>query len=239
MKTRMFLQFFPNIVTAVVCFALLLAMGCTLPASTSIISAREPDPGEAYNGPKVRIAIAKLEDKTRSKDFFQKNVTGEAVKDMLKTALTNTNHFSVLEALDQEASGQGKKDIPVKAIEIEGPELLVMAAITGYDPGVTSLTGNSGEGLLGKALKGLAGSFSQAWVTMDLRIVDARTRENVAAVAVEGKPNTISVGGILGSSGSTDNTFKTPMGLAIRSCIKQMAEFVASQTPQRYFHVTT
>jgi curli biogenesis system outer membrane secretion channel CsgG len=238
----MFSQFFPNTVTAVVCFALLLAMGCTLPASTSIISAREPDSGEAYNGPKVRIAIAKHEDKTLSKDFFQKNVTGEAVRDMLKTALTNTNRFSVLEELDQDASGQSKKDIPVKTIEIEGPELLIMAAITGYESEVTSVVGDSGEELLGKAwkgLEGLAGSFSQGWVTMDLRIVDARTRENIAAVAVEGKPNTINFGGIFGSSGSTDNSFKTPMGLAIRSCIKQMAEFVANQTPQRYFHVTT
>jgi curli biogenesis system outer membrane secretion channel CsgG len=210
---------------------------------------------ERYDGPKARIAVADFEDKMSSSGQYRAEY-GRGMADMLATALFNTNRYIVLERQkltyvlaeqDLGASGRIKRETAAPIGELEGAELLVTAAVTGFDPGVAGGGGSAGGvlgTLLGKAagqtLGNIAGGFRRAHLALDLRVIDTRTGRVVAANSVEGSATEFS-----GSGGAAGVTFggalggfaKTPMERAIREAIQESVDFVVSKTPARYFRV--
>jgi curli biogenesis system outer membrane secretion channel CsgG len=175
---------------------------------------------------------------------------------MLATSLFNTNRFIVLERqavqdVIQEqnlgASGRVSKETAADIGKIEGAELLVMGAVTEFEPGASGGGGGvSGSGIPGwggRILGGIAGGFKEAHLAIDLRLVDARTSRIVAATSVEGTATDVNLGGLLGGSGSNvalagslGGWSKTPMEKALRICLNKAVEFVVSQTPPQYYH---
>ena len=242
--------------------AVLFSIGIFLLNQSAIAQVRSgqgPSIGEAqaerYDGPKARIAVADFEDKMSSSGQYRAEY-GRGMADMLATALFNTNRFIVLERQkltyilteqDLGASGRIKRETGAPIGELEGAELLVVAAVTGFDPGVAGGGGSAGGvlgGLLGaragQTLGNIAGGFRQAHVAIDLRIVDTKTGRVVAANSAQGSATDFS-----GSLGVANTTFggalggfaKTPMEKAIREAIEASVNFVASQTPAKYYRV--
>ncbi len=230
-----------------------LIFGCTPPPSTTVRGGAGPDIATAqqaqYNGPKARIAVADFEDKMKRNRFYA-NEYGSGMKDMLATALFNTNRYVVLErdhvdmVLEEQdfgASGRVKQETASATGEIEGAELLVVAAVTGFDPAVSKAGAGLGSafGILGDLAAGVAGGFSQASIAIDVRIVDARTSRVVAATSVESKASKFSGGSVLSgvATGVGLGGFaKTPMEQAIRDAIEKMVQFLVSKTPAQYYH---
>lgn len=234
-----------------VCFAMVGLMAC---ASSKVTSSGGQDmvsaQMEAYDGPKARIAVADFEDKMSSSGQYRGEY-GRGMSDMLTTALFHTNRYIVLEREKIQAvivegilgaSGLVKKETAAAIGEIEGAELLITAAITGFDPGAAG-----GEGILGgilgrdigSKLGGLTGGFKKAHVAMDLRVIDTRTARVIAATSVEGSARSFSLGGTITglSMGSGLSGFsKTPMEAAIRDMIGKSVEYIVAQTPQTYYH---
>lgn len=228
--------------------------GCTPPPSTTVRGGAGPDIGTAqqaqYNGPQARIAVADFQDKMKRNRYYA-NEYGSGMKDMLTTALFNTNRYivlerdhvdSVLEEQDFGASGRVKQETASAIGEIEGAELLVVAAVTGFDPAVTGAgakVGSAFGGVLGDLAGGIAGGFSQSSIAIDVRIVDARTSRVVAATSVESKASKFGGGGVLSgvATGAGLSGFaKTPMEQAIRDAIEKMVQFLVSKTPAQYYH---
>jgi len=94
---------------------------------------------EPYDGPRARIAVAAFEDKTAKGG----SEIGGGLSTMLTTALVNTNRFLVLERdeiaevlreQDLGASGRVSAATAAPAGEIEGAEVLVLGAVTGFEP---------------------------------------------------------------------------------------------------------
>lgn len=171
---------------------------------------------EPASGGRYRIAVAAVIDKTdpaarkslpqqlermnASRDLEHRLVSAsvtEGLRDMLTTELFNSDRFIVLEreALDpviaeQEFSRSGRvgQATALPPAALEGAELLVLGAITGFDAGLSGGAlpipvplGNDGDfGIL--KLR-----FARGWVAMDLRLVDARSGRVLSSVAVEGK----------------------------------------------------
>jgi curli biogenesis system outer membrane secretion channel CsgG len=135
-----------------------------------------------------------------------------------------------VDALKQEMAltGQGYADKSgIKKGGIKGADLLIMAAITGWDPATSGAGGGLGGGVLGKAsaLFGAArGAFKKSSMAMDIRIVDTRTSEVLAATRVEGG----------GMGGGLGGFAKTPMEKAIRTCIYNAVKYITENTPQEY-----
>lgn len=220
--------------------------------SAHVTSSGGPDiasaQAESYNGPKARIAVSDFQDKMSSSGQYNA-AYGRGMSDMLTTALFQTNRYIVLErdklqdVIGEQnlgASGRVKKGTAAAVGEIEGAEVLVTAAITGFDPGVASKEGTlpnlaGSLGALGSLLPE-ALSYKKAHVAMDLRLVDTRTARVVAATSVEGSASGFSTagGGMLGGSLSTFS--KTPMETAIREMIRKAVSFIVAQTPQAYYH---
>jgi len=210
---------------------------------------------ERYDGPKARIAVADFEDKMSSTGQYRAEY-GRGMADMLATALFNTNRYIVLERQnltyvlaeqDLGASGRIKRETAAPIGELEGAELLVTAAVTGFDPGVSGAGGSVGGVLghifgkaAGESFGNVAGGFRRAQIALDVRIVDTRTGRVVAANSVQGSATEFS-----GSLGAANTTFagdlggfaKTPMERAIREAIQSSVDFVVSRTPASFFRV--
>lgn len=202
---------------------------------------------EAYNGPKARIAVADFEDKMSSSGHYRAEY-GRGMSDMLTNALFQSNRYIVLEREKLEAviaeqnlgaSGRVKKETAAAIGEIEGAELLVTAAITGFDPGAAGGGGGMAGVIPGGNLLGaVAGSFKKAHVAMDLRVIDTRTARVLAATSVEGSATAFGAGGLgIGGamSGGLGGFSKTPMETAIRKMITEAVKFIVAQTPQEFY----
>lgn len=220
-----------------------------------------------YSGPKAKVAVSRFEWKVGGSGTTTKisgfggqsfTVTREhtgymtGLKDMLTTAMVQSKRYRVLERMNVDAlkqemalTGQGYADQSgIKKGGIKGADLLIMAAITGWDPASSGGGGGLGGGVLGKAsaLFGAArGAFKKSSMAMDIRIVDAHTSEVLAATRVEGEGKSVNIGGSLlaltgsgGMGGGLGGFAKTPMEKAIRTCIYNAVKYIAENTPQQY-----
>lgn len=189
-------------------------------------------------GPLKRISVMNFTDKT-AKGW---RGIGEGMSEMLASALFGSGRFIVLERQaikdvikeqDLGASGRVKRETAAPIGEIEGAELLVYGAVTEFEPAEAGI----GGGTFIPGLKtGIIGGVKRAHVSIDLRIVDAKTSRIVATTTVVGKATDVGggVGTVIGG-GSTRLPIglagfqKTPMEQAIRVCIDEAVNFIASK----------
>lgn len=202
-----------------------------------------------YSGPKARIAVADFEVKAAK-------TTGEigtGLREMLVTALVNSNRFSVVErqvlnAVMQEqqlvASGAAQQGTGPQRGNIRTADLVITAAVTEFEPqasgGAAGIGGGSriGKGFLGV---GLGGSTNKAHMALDIRIVDTSTSEILASTRVQGQATDIAGGigiGFLGSWGlgaGLSGYANTPMEKAIRACIIEAVRYLSQTISANYY----
>src|SRR6056297_713746 len=199
-----------------------------------------------YNGPKARIAVARFENKSADSRNWWSPQIGDGMADMLTTALVNSGRYIVLErqnldtVLDEQdlgASGRIRQDTAADIGEIEGAELLVVAAVTEFD-GNTGGMRAGGGGIGGRVLGALSGGSRKAHMAIDLRVVDSRTSRILAATSVEGEAKDFDIGGALGGwsgsvglGGALSTWENTPREKALRAVIEASVDYVISVTP--------
>ncbi len=203
---------------------------------------------EAYDGPKARIAVARFTDKT-GKGWWTGQI-GDGMADQLTTLLFNTNRFIVLERQtvgdvlgeqDLGASGRVRRETAAPIGEIEGAELLVVAAVTEFEGAASGGRGRLG-GFNNRFLGAITGAFKKAHMAIDLRIIDSRTSRVVAAASVEGSSGSVDLGVVsryFGDSGALVGALggwkNTPTEKALRVVIAEAVDFVVTKTPQQYY----
>jgi curli biogenesis system outer membrane secretion channel CsgG len=199
---------------------------------------------ESYNGPKARIAVSRFTDKT-GKGWWSGQI-GDGMSDMLSTALFNSNRYIVLERqqlsdvlAEQDLAGAGrvKKETAAPIGQIEGAELLITGAVTGYEPGASGLGGGIGGG--GSVVGGILGGLKKSYLAIDVRVIDTKTSRVLAATTVEGSATDI--GGLIGIGGGhlgggLGGWSKTPLEKALRICIQEAVNFIVTKTPAQYYH---
>jgi curli biogenesis system outer membrane secretion channel CsgG len=245
------------------CIFILATLACSVSNRVTQPTVRvEPSvsqqPLPVYNGLKARIAVAGFEwgvgkgsSKTTIRGASEEPITIEhqagcrsGLRDALVTALFQTNRYEVLErgemgAIQEEMSlrSRGYTDQSgIKKGSIIGADLLIKAAITGWDPG-SSGAGGKIRAPIPFGVGGVGLSFRKSSLAMEIRIFDTSTSMIVAATRVEGEAKDfgISTGAIaFPLSGSLGMYAKTPMEKAIRACIEEAVRFVAASTPQKY-----
>jgi len=206
-------------------------------------------PLPSYSGPKARIAVADFDVKAAKAG----GDIGSGLREMLVTALINSNRFSVLErqalnAVMQEqelsASGAAQSGSGPQRGKIKTADLIITAAVTEFEPQASGgRAGIGGGGGVGSGILGglLGASLNKAHMALDIRIVDASTSEVLAATRVQGQATDIAGGfmaGFMGGwalGGGLSAYANTPMEKAIRVCIVEAVRYISQITPANYY----
>ena len=232
--------------------ALLLGLaGCASLSkhSASVDNTATAAPLPPYSGPKARIAVADFDVKAAKAT----REIGSGLREMLMTALINSNRFSVVErqalgAVIQEqelsASGVAQGDGGTQRGKIKTADLMITAAVTEFEPEASGgAAGVGGGGGVGSGILGgiLGVALNKAHMALEIRIVDTSTSEILAATRLQGQASDVSgaiMGGVFGRHGlgtGLSAYANTPMEKAIRICIIEAIRYVSQVTPANYY----
>jgi len=200
-----------------------------------------------YAGAKASTAVAKFEWKA-GYDYHHGEPSG--LRDMLSTVLVQSKRFRVLERQEFNAikdeiglseEGYTEQQTAKKRGKVKGADLLIVAAVTGWDPGTSGTGGGIGIGNW-KGFGGILGGITKSSMAMDIRIFDTETSEVLAATCVEGEATDFNLGGFgggiigtVGLAGGLSTYSRTPMEKAIRVCIYEAVKYIIENTPREYF----
>jgi curli biogenesis system outer membrane secretion channel CsgG len=211
-----------------------------------------------YDGPKARIAVASFADKTGG----GYDRIGEGMSEMFVTALVNSGRFIVLERdlidevireQDLTAGGRVKIGSGIASREIEGAEILVIGAVTEFEPEKMGIAGGIvGLGTLittallheqNSSIPIAAAAFTESHVAIDVRLVDTATSRVIAAVSVEGSGQDWG-GGVIAEVGGGMSRLPLVFGgfrhtatdRAVRKTIDMSVAAITFQAPPQYFH---
>jgi len=131
---------------------------------------------------------------------------------------------SVLGEQDLAASGRIRKGTGAKIGQVTGAQYLVMATVTAYEEDVKGTGGGISIGPIS-----LGGKSEDAYIAVDLRVVDTTTGDIVATRSIEAHASGggLNVGVHTGIFGANLGGFeKTPAGKAVRACVIEIVEYL-------------
>ncbi len=200
-----------------------------------------------YQGNKARVTVGKIKDKSGDCPWE----VAAAVGEMLSTALANHEKFIVLasqeevdELIDEIELGQSDYVEEGRGADkglMEGADVLVTGAVTGFEPDAGGGGGALG-GLKKKAFGAIGASKKEAKILMDIKLIDIRTRRIIKAMSLEGKASkwkADAAGGgwtsDLAMAGALSVYKNEPMEGAIREVLRKAVEEIAKKTPKEYY----
>lgn len=209
-----------------------------------------------YDGPKARIAVARFADKT-AKGYGS---IGDGLATMFVTALVNSDRYIVLERdiideiiAEQDLVTAGRASVLTGAPtgEIEGAELLVIGAVTEFEPnkfgiggGIIGLGTLIGSALLHEQNSNMpvgAAAYTESHIAIDVRLVEAATSRVLANVSVEGRGQDWG-GFVAGEVGGGKSELPLAFGgfqnaateKAVRAAIDIAVTAIAAETPHSF-----
>lgn len=177
--------------------------------------------------------IGVIEFKNESGAGWWRGGVGWELAGMLSNELAATNAFriverskleAVLEEQNLAASGRVNPATGAKMGKLTGAEYLVAGTVTAYEEG----TKNTGGGISIKGIS-LGGKSSEAYLAVDIRVINATTGEVDFVRTVEGRAKSggmaigISRGGFGGALAQEE---KTPAGKAIRAALVEITDYL-------------
>ncbi|HEX7708473.1 MAG TPA: CsgG/HfaB family protein [Thermoanaerobaculia bacterium] len=189
-------------------------------ASTALFAASKPS-----------LGVAEFTNDTNASWWYSD--VGRDLSGMLTNELAGTGQFKVVErsklegVLDEQdlaASGRMNKATGAKIGKLTGAQYLVYATVTAFD---TKTAGTGG----GVSFRGVSvgGKKEEAYIAVDLRVVDTTTGEIAYTRTIEARASSGGVnvglyrGGFGGNLGKYENT---PTGKAIRAMIMEISEYL-------------
>ncbi|MCX7546072.1 CsgG/HfaB family protein [Marinicella gelatinilytica] len=178
------------------------------------------------------VAVLDFTNETRA-SWWQTDV-GTELGGMLANELTSTGAFKVVERerlnsvlgeQDLGASGRVNPATAAKMGKVTGAQYLITGKVSAYEEN----TKGTGGGLSFKGIS-LGGKSQEAYLAIDLRVVNATTGEVEFVRTVEGrsKGGGMNVGVYRGGFGGTlGGHNKTPTGKAIRAALIEATDYLA------------
>jgi curli biogenesis system outer membrane secretion channel CsgG len=185
----------------------------------------------AQRGAKPVVGVADFENDTAV--GWWGNGVGRELGSMLANELSSTGAFRVVEReklgavlaeQDLASSGRIRQGTGAATGELTGAQYLVMGTVTAYEEN----TSNTGGGVSFRGIS-VGGNRSEAYLAVDLRVVDSSTGEVAYSRTVEGR----STGGGIslgisrgGFGGALANQKNTPAGKAIRAALVEITDYL-------------
>ena len=178
--------------------------------------------------------------------WWWKSSTASQLGDALSNELSATGNFKVVERQKLQAvlseqelaeAGLVKKPTGAKKGELTGAQYVVLGRVTSFEEGVSK---KSGGGQIGGCFMGIcAGGGEQkseidAYISIDLRVVDTSTGEVAYSRTIEGhatdkaqaNSNSIGIFGIQAGNNASEEK-KAPVGKALRAAIIESTEYLS------------
>jgi curli biogenesis system outer membrane secretion channel CsgG len=199
------------------CFALMAVMLCA-----GVLNAAE----------KPSIGVADFKNDTSAAWWY--GGAGHDLAGMLSNELSATEKFrmveraklgAVLEEQDLAASGRVSKSSAAKVGKLTGAKYLVMGTVTAYE----QKTQGGGGGISFGGIS-LGGKKDDAYIAVDVRVVDTTTGEIAYTRSIEARSGSYGMnvglyrGGLGGNLSKYENT---PAGKAIRACLVEISEYLS------------
>lgn len=187
--------------------------------------------GSALAASRPVLGVAEFTNKTTASWWYSD--VGDDLAGMLTNELAGLGKFKVVErsklgpVLDEQdlaASGRISKSSGAKIGKLTGAQYLVFATVSAFD---TNSRGTGG----GLSFKGISvgGKKEEAYIAVDLRVVDTTTGEIEFTRTVEARASSggASIGVYRGGFGGNLNKYEnTPTGKAIRAVIMEISEYL-------------
>jgi curli biogenesis system outer membrane secretion channel CsgG len=197
-----------------------------------------------YDGPRANIAVGDFQVKARNAT----NYIGDGLREMLQTALFESQRFNVMDRLDSEGmtaeqmlsySKMARKGSKKLGRQMEIAELLIYGTVTEFEAETTGAAVTAEiEDVPAKA----SADIKDAHMAIDIRVVDTASGRIVAARRIAGSA-------LSGQAVAGTELFKnskempislgvyknTPMELAIRDCIYRSVIYSCNAVPPNYF----
>lgn len=206
--------------TSILVSALALAM-----TVTGVAIARE--------APTMTVAVIDFTNQTSSANWWNGDV-GNQLADVLSNELSATGDFKVIERQkinavlaeqDLASSYRMRPGSSPHTGNVTGAQYLITGSVAAYTEDVS----NTGGGLNIAGFR-LGGGKQQAYIAIDLRVIDAETSEVVYSRTVEGRSSGSSVrlGGYLGGGvgGDFGHSQKTPASKAVRAALIEATDYL-------------
>ena len=186
----------------------------------------------AFAGGKPVVAVSEFKNETQA-NWWSSDVAKD-LAGMLTNELQSTEKFkvverhnlnAVLEEQDLAESGRVSKSTGAKLGKMTGAQYVIVATVTSFD----SKARETGGGLSFRGIS-VGGKQEEAYLAIDLRVIDTTTGEVEYSRTVEGR----ATGGGVGVSayrggwgGSLANYQNTPTGKAIRGAIIEITDYLS------------
>jgi curli biogenesis system outer membrane secretion channel CsgG len=187
--------------------------------------------GTAYAAPPA-MAVIEFKNHTQAAWWYQG--VGNDLADMLTNELAGMNKFKMIER-KQLGAVLGEQDLALdgrvapataaKAGKLTGAQYLVSGTVSAYEEN----TKGTGGGIAIKGI-GVGGKKSEAYIAIDIRVINTTTGEIAQTRTVEATSSSKSIGvGVAkgGVAGGFGHMEKTPAGQAIRACVIETSEYLA------------
>ena len=182
-------------------------------------------------GGKPAVGVAEFKNETAA--GWWTGSVGWELSGMLSNELSSSGDFriverskleKVLEEQNLAASGRVRSGTGAKMGQVTGADYLVFGTVTAYQEN----TASTGGGLSFKGI-GLGGKSSEAYLAVDLRVINTTTGDIDFSRTVEGRSKSsgvavgVSRGGFSGNLAHEENT---PAGKAIRAALVEASEYL-------------
>jgi curli biogenesis system outer membrane secretion channel CsgG len=186
----------------------------------------------AREAPTMTVAVIDFTNQTSSASWWNGDV-GSQLADVLSNELSATGDFKVIERQkidavlaeqDLAASSRMRPGSTPHTGNITGAQYLVTGSVAAY----TEDTSKTGGGLNIAGFR-VGGGKSQAYVAIDLRVIDAETSEVVYSRTVEGNSSGggVNLSGFThGVGGDFGHSKKTPASKAVRAALIEATDYL-------------
>ena len=178
------------------------------------------------------LAVSEFRNETHA-SWWRTDV-GSDLASMLSNELASTDKFKMVERhnldavlgeQDLAASGRVSRSTGAKLGKMTGAQYVVVATVSAFDTN----TAGTGGGISFHGI-GVGGKHEEAYIAVDLRVIDTTTGEIEFTRTVEARSssNGMSLGVYRGGFGGSLGSYeKTPTGKAIRGVIVEISDYLA------------
>lgn len=189
--------------------------------------------GALAQGGRPSVAVIDFTNQTNSANWWGGDV-GKQLADVLSNELSSTGDFNIVERTKVNAvlaeqdfarSGRVRRGSGPKTGNITGAQYLVTGQVSAY----TEDTADRGGGVSFAGFH-VGGGKNEAYIAIDLRVIDAETSEVVYSRTVEGRSSgsNMDIGGMSwnGIGGDFHQSKNTPASKAVRAALVEASNYL-------------